>query len=232
MPTETSVACAPRAIDAGLASCHTCSKLSPVAMGHCPRCGTALHLRTEHSLQRTLALLITAAILYVPANVYPIMYTDQLAKTEASTILGGVVLLIKLGSAPIAAVIFIASVMVPLGKLLAMFFLVYSVQRGSGLNRRQRSRLYQVTELIGKWSMVDVFVVAVLVALVHLGGVLVIRPGIAALCFAAVVIITMLAAESFDSRLIWDERADPPGKTDRDVAAATSMQGGSLDGAT
>ena len=183
-----------------------CSKVSPVALGQCPRCGAALHLRTSNSLQRTLALLITAAILYVPANVYPIMYTDQLAKTEASTILGGVVLLIKLGSVPIAAVIFIASVMVPLGKLLAMFFLVFSVQRGTGLNQRQRSKLYEITELIGKWSMVDVFVVAILVALVHLGSVLVIRPGVASLSFAAVVIVTMLAAESFDSRLIWDEK--------------------------
>lgn len=164
-----------------------------------------MHLRQTDSLQRTVALLITASLLYIPANMLPIMYTDQLGSTEASTILGGVVLLIKLGSAPIAAVIFIASVMVPLGKLMAMFYLVWTVERHSPLGARQRTVLYQVTEFIGKWSMVDVFVVAILVALVHLGGLLVIRPGYAALSFAGVVIVTMIAAESFDSRLIWDQ---------------------------
>jgi paraquat-inducible protein A len=164
-----------------------------------------VHQRETDSLQRTLALLITASILYIPANLYPIMYTDQLGRTEASTIIGGVVLLIKLGSVPIAAVIFIASVMVPLGKLFAMFYLVWTVERHSPLEPRQRTVMYQVTEFIGKWSMVDVFVVAILVALVNLGGLLVIRPGIAALSFAGVVIVTMIAAESFDSRLIWDE---------------------------
>ena len=188
-----------------LASCHTCLKLVPADEHHCPRCGSRVHLRETDSLQRTLALLITASILYIPANLYPIMYTDQLGRTEASTILGGVILLIKLGSAPIAAVIFIASVMVPLGKLIAMFYLVWTVDRHSPLGARQRSVMYRATEFIGKWSMVDVFVVAILVALVNLGGLLVIRPGIAALSFAGVVIVTMVAAESFDSRLIWDE---------------------------
>lgn len=191
--------------DLNLASCHTCCKLVPVEQHHCPRCGSVVHQRETDSLQRTLALLVTASILYVPANLYPIMYTDQLGRTEASTIIGGVVLLIKLGSVPIAAVIFIASVMVPLGKLFAMFYLVWTVERHSPLEPRQRTVMYQVTEFIGKWSMVDVFVVAILVALVNLGGLLVIRPGIAALSFAGVVIVTMIAAESFDSRLIWDE---------------------------
>jgi paraquat-inducible protein A len=107
-------------------------------------------------------------------------------------------------SVPIAAVIFIASVMVPIGKLLALYYLVWSVERHSALSPRQRGVLYRVTELIGKWSMVDVFVVAILVALVQLGGVLVIRPGYAALSFAGVVIVTMMAAEYFDARLIWD----------------------------
>ena len=191
--------------DRGLASCHTCMKLAPAEVHHCPRCGSTMHLRQTDSLQRTIALLITASLLYIPANVLPIMYTDQLGSTESSTILGGVVLLIKLGSAPIAAVIFVASVMVPLGKLIAMFYLVWTVERHSPLDPRQRTVMYQITEFIGKWSMVDVFVVAILVALVHLGGLLVIRPGYAALSFAGVVIVTMIAAESFDPRLIWDE---------------------------
>jgi len=163
-----------------------------------------MHLRKSDSIQRTLALLVTACLLYIPANLYPIMYTDQLGSTEASTIMGGVILLIELGSAPIAAVIFIFSVMVPSGKLMAMFYLVWTVKRHSPLDPRQRSIMYRVTEFIGKWSMVDVFVVSILVALVHLGGLLVIRPGVAALSFAGVVIVTMIAAESFDSRLIWD----------------------------
>ena len=192
------------ALDRGLASCHICCRLSPAAQHVCDRCGAPLHARKNHSLQYTLALLITATVLYLPANIYPIMITDQLGKTEESTILGGVVLLIKLGSAPIAAIIFIASVLVPLGKLLSLYYLVLSVARRDSLRPRQRAVLYRVTELIGKWSMVDVFVVAILVALVHLGGLLVIRPGLASLSFAGVVVVTMLAAECFDPRLIWD----------------------------
>jgi paraquat-inducible protein A len=180
-------------------------KLAPAELHHCPRCGSGLHLRKTNSLQRTLALLITASLLYIPANLYPIMHTDQLGKTEDSTILGGVVLLINLGSVPIAAVIFIASVMVPLGKLIALYYLVYTVHIGRRKHQREHSVMYRITELIGKWSMIDVFVVAILVALVHLGGLLVIRPGIAAISFAGVVIVTIIAAESFDPRLMWDQ---------------------------
>jgi paraquat-inducible protein A len=188
----------------GLATCHLCYKLAPATLHHCPRCGSAMHLRKSASIQRTLALLFTACLLYIPANLYPIMYTEQLGSTEASTILGGVVLLIDLGSVPVALVIFVFSVMVPSGKIMAIFYLVWTVERHSVLGPRQRSAMYRITEFIGKWSMVDVFVVSILVALVHLGGLLVIRPGVAALSFAGVVIITMLAAECFDSRLIWD----------------------------
>ena len=187
-----------------LASCHLCYKLAPSSLSHCPRCGSALHLRKNDSIQRTLALLFTACLLYIPANLYPIMYTEQLGSTEASTILGGVVLLIELGSLPIAMVIFVFSVMVPSAKIMAIFYLVWTVERHSPLGPRQRSLMYRVTELIGKWSMVDVFVVAILVAWVHLSGLLVIRPGIAARSIAGVVIVTMVAAESFDCRLIWD----------------------------
>ena len=187
-----------------LANCHVCCKLAAADMHACPRCGAAMHVRKTNSLQRTLALLITASILYIPANLYPIMITDQLGASEESTIIGGVILLINLGSVPVAAVIFIASVMVPVGKFMSMYYLVWSVNARHPASGRQRTVLYQLTELIGKWSMVDVFVVAILVALVHLGGVLVIRPGIAALSFAGVVMVTMVAAHSFDPRLIWD----------------------------
>ncbi len=196
------------ALASGLATCEICCKLVPVGIPTCPRCGAAVHPRRHRSLQLTLAMLVTASLLYIPANVLPIMYTEQFGASEASTILGGVMLLIRMDSVPIAAVIFVASVMVPIGKLLALYYLVWSVQRHSALSPRQRGALYRVTELIGKWSMVDVFVVAILVALVQLGGVLVIRPGYAALSFAGVVIITMMAAEYFDARLIWDGLED------------------------
>ena len=188
----------------GLSACHLCCKLAPVDVHHCPRCGSAMHKRKSNSVQKTLALLITACVLYIPANVYPIMVTDSLGTSEPSTIMGGVILLIKLGSVPVAAVIFIFSVMVPSAKLMAMFYLVWSVERGKKVSARQRSLMYRITEFVGKWSMVDVFVVAILVALVNLGGLVAIRPGVAALAFAGVVIVTMIAAESFDSRLMWD----------------------------
>ena len=193
------------AVSRNLAVCHLCCKLAAADLHHCPRCGATLHLRKSDSIQRTLALLLTACILYIPANLYPIMITEQLGTAEGSTILGGVILLIHHDAIPVALVIFLFSMMVPVGKLMAMFYLVWTVKRRSPVSARQRTTMYQITEFVGKWSMVDVFVVAILVALVHLGGLLSIRPGIAALSFAGVVIVTMLAAESFDPRLIWDE---------------------------
>jgi paraquat-inducible protein A len=121
----------------GLACCHLCYKLAPVALHDCPRCGSALHLRSPESLQRTVALLITAALLYIPANVLPIMTTDQLGNEIHSTIMGGVVLLIQMGSIPVAAVIFIASVLVPLGKLFALSWLCWSVSRRHQTSHRE-----------------------------------------------------------------------------------------------
>lgn len=189
-----------------LASCHLCLKLADASLHRCPRCGEDLHLRKSNSMQRTLALLVTACVLYVPANMLPIMITDQFGNSTGSTIIGGVVLLIDMGSAPIAAIIFIASVMVPLGKLFALFYLCWSIGSGRQGSPRQRTVMYRTAELIGKWSMVDVFVVSILVALVHLTGLLVILPGAAAVAFAGVVIVTILAAESFDPRIIWDQQ--------------------------
>jgi paraquat-inducible protein A len=132
------------------------------------------------------------------------MYTESLGKVTPSTIMGGVIVLIKLKSIPIAAVIFVASVCVPLGKLIMMYYLCWTVGTGRLGSERQRTVLYRVTELIGKWSMIDVFVVAVLVALIQLKGLIVFEPGAAALSFAGVVIVTMFAAEGFDPRIIWD----------------------------
>ena len=192
----------------GLACCHVCCKLAPVSLHRCPRCGASLHLRRPDSLQRAMALIATASLLYIPANVLPIMTTTQLGRTTHSTILGGVVLLIDHGSYVIAAVIFIASVLVPIGKLLALCWLCWSVSRSHASSHRERTHLYRLTELVGKWSMTDVFVVAILVGLIQLGGLLRITAGTAAIAFGGVVIVTMLAAESFDPRLIWDRLDD------------------------
>ena len=189
----------------GLASCHTCLKLSPSTEDACSCCGARLHTRFPDSRQRTIALTATGALLYIPANLLPIMTTVQLGDPTESTILGGILLLIHYGSYPIAAIIFVASVMVPIAKLLALGWLSWSISGDRGTGHRQRTRLYRMTELIGKWSMTDVFVVAVLVALIQMGGLLEIRPGSAAIAFGVMVIVTMLAAESFDPRLIWDQ---------------------------
>ena len=154
---------------------------------------------------RTLALTITGALLYIPANLFPIMVTEQLGQATESTIIGGVLLLLHHGSYPIAFVIFAASVLVPIGKLLALFWLCWTTSRAQHGAHLERTRIYRVMEMIGKWSMTDVFVVAVLVALIHLGGLMRITPGPAAVAFGGMVIATLLAAEAYDPRLIWDQ---------------------------
>ena len=189
-----------------LVSCHLCLKLLNSSMHHCPRCGRTLHLRKVNSLQRTLALLITASLLYIPANLLPIMETNQFGQSVENTILGGVVLLIESGSIPIALVIFFASVVIPLGKLLLMFYLCWSIYYGPPEVLRQRTILYRATTFIGKWSMIDVFVVGILVAMLQVSNLLEIRPGVAAIAFAGVVVMSMLAVESFDPRIMWDQR--------------------------
>ena len=194
----------------GLANCQVCGKLSDAKLIHCPRCTSNLYIRKPNSLQRVVAFLITACILYIPANVLPITTTTQLGREIESTIIGGVIHLWEQGSHPVALVIFVASIIVPIAKIIALFWLCWSVTHKHPYRRRERTLLYRVTEFVGRWSMIDVFVVAILVALIQLGGILTIQPGGAALAFAAVVIITMFAAFAFDPRLIWDE-AHPEG---------------------
>jgi paraquat-inducible protein A len=157
------------------------------------------------SIQTTWALLFTSILLYIPANILPIMHTSVLGRDEPSTILGGVILLWKMGSYPIAAVIFIASVFIPVAKIVILFWLNYSVQAKQQHANSERIFWYRITEFVGRWSMIDVFVVAVLVSLIQLGNIMSVLPGHAALAFCGVVICTMLAAMSFDSRLIWYE---------------------------
>jgi paraquat-inducible protein A len=188
----------------GLLLCHHCGKTQNMSQTHCLRCEMPVHVRNVNSIQRVWAYLITAILLYIPANMLPIMSTTLLGKTSSNTILGGVVTLWEYGSYPIAIVIFVASVLIPIVKLFVMAWLCFMVQNSSPILLRERTLLYRITEFIGRWSMIDVFVVAILVSLVHLGKLMTIYPGPAALSFAAMVVVTMLAAASFDPRLIWD----------------------------
>ncbi len=170
----------------------------------CPRCTDLLHRRKPESLQRTWALLIAAAVCYLPANLYPIMAVTSLGQTQADTILSGVRFLLHHGMWPLAVIVFTASIFVPLLKLLILLFLLLSVHLRSSWRPRERTRLYRLTEAIGRWSMVDIYVVTILVALVRLGNLASIEAKAGAVFFCAVVILTMLAAMSFDPRLIWD----------------------------
>jgi paraquat-inducible protein A len=188
----------------GYSNCEVCGKLSNASLEQCPRCHARLEVRKADSIRRVLVFTITASILYIPANVLPITITYQLGNEINSTIIGGVFFLWHHGSYPVALVILIASVMVPSGKIMALYYLCWVVKSGRAINQKDNTFLYRVVEFIGRWSMVDVFVVALLVALIQLGGVLAFAPGAAALSFAGVVIITMFAASSFDPRLIWD----------------------------
>ncbi|GED22766.1 paraquat-inducible protein A [Halomonas halmophila] len=201
----------------GLTGCHTCGLVNRLnrGKGRCQRCSEPLHHRRPMSLQRTWALIAASAVLYIPANVYPIMTTTSFGRPDPSTIIGGVVKLIEMGSWPVALVILVASVIVPLGKLIALAWLCLVAPRAHRMNALARTRLYRMTEFIGRWSMVDIFVVAILVALIRAGNLMSITPGPAALAFGAVVVITMLAAMSFDPRLIWDEPAEPKRKRGR-----------------
>lgn len=193
---------------AGLLSCHVCGLVArpaaAAAPGHCPRCGEVLAWRHHHSIQRTWAFLIAAIILYVPANWLPVLNTRTLVSSESDTILSGVVYLYVSGSWPLALIVLIASVMVPLGKILALAYVLITVQRGSITSNRQRTRLYRIVEFIGRWSMLDVFVDTYIVAIVQLSPLMSVEPGPGVVYFMAVVILTMFAAQSFDPRLIWD----------------------------
>ncbi|MEP2651153.1 MAG: paraquat-inducible protein A [Paraglaciecola sp.] len=153
----------------------------------------------------TLSFLVTAILLYIPANVFPIMTTEVLGESTHSTIIGGVVLFLKHGSYFIAVIIFVASVVVPIAKMAAIFWLCCATMSNRQLRHLELTRLYRLTEFVGKWSMVDVFVVAILVALIQVDNLMSIKPGVAALAFSGVVVFTMLSAQNFDVRLIWDK---------------------------
>jgi paraquat-inducible protein A len=192
----------------GLQSCEACGLLSRPAAGaergRCPRCGQELAFRKHRSIERTWAFVIAAAICYVPANLLPVMVTTTAAGSAPDTIMEGVVLLWSPTGWPLSLIVLFASIMIPSAKILALVYLLVSVQRGAITNNEQRVRLYRTVELIGRWSMVDVFVDTFTAALVQLQPLMAVEPGPGLFFFAAVVVLTMLAVESFDPRLIFD----------------------------
>jgi paraquat-inducible protein A len=193
---------------AGLLLCLDCGMVARAVPGgdeqDCPRCGAPLHFRKPDSIRRAWAFLIAAMILYIPANALPMMETGSLFGAQQDTILSGVAFLWTTGSWELAVVVFIASIVVPLAKIIALVLLLVSVQLRSQWQPQQRTRLYRLIELAGPWSMLDIYVLTILVALVQIKALATIRAGPAALAFGAVVVLTMLAALSFDPRLIWD----------------------------
>ncbi len=190
--------------------CHTCglvthlNRAAEAQHPHCERCGTALHWRKTNGINRAWALVITGFILYIPANVYPIMTVISFGKGAPDTIMSGVIHLIEAEMWPLALLVFFASVTVPVMKLVGMVFLLISVQIKSSWRPRDRTLLYRIVEAVGRWSMIDIFMISILAALVKLGAIATIEPGVGATSFAAVVVITMIAAMSFDPRSIWD----------------------------
>lgn len=195
---------------AGLIACDRCGLVyRRPAAGSCTRCGSALHSRAPLSLQRTWAWLTAGIIAYVPANIYPMLLTSTLFERQQSTIVGGVVELFEYGSYGVALIVFVASVLIPIGKFVSVGYLTLAVRRNWQMRPHQRHMMLEVVEFIGRWSMIDVFVVAILSALVQLDTVATINPGVAAVSFALSVVFTMLAAQSLDPRLIWDASEEP-----------------------
>jgi paraquat-inducible protein A len=192
--------------------CETCKLVAPTD-GHgskCPRCGAARHVRKPDSIARTWALLVTGVILYIPANVYPVMTVISFGSGTPDTILSGVEELAAAGMWPLALLVFFASITVPIAKIAGLVLLLVTTQRGSRWRLRDRTVIYRIVETIGRWSMIDIFMLSILVGLVQLGAIATIAPGVGAISFCAVVIITMLAAGCFDPRLMWDAAGEPP----------------------
>ncbi len=195
------------ALEQGLISCHDCGKLAQktIELAVCSRCGGTLHSRLPHSFQRTFALLVSGFALYIPANLFPIMTVTKLGVGEPHTILGGIVALIYGDMLPIAMLVLVASILVPLLKLLGLSLLLLCVHYRWQVNAKIWTRMYRIISFVGRWSMLDIFMISILVSLVQLGSVAqVIAGSAAATSFASVVILTMFAAKSFDPRLIWD----------------------------
>ncbi len=194
------------ALAQGLCRCHDCGRLAqiPISDALCVRCSCQLHARLPHSFQRTLALLLSGTALYIPANLFPIMTVTRLGVGEPHTILGGIVELIHSDMLPIAMLVLVASILVPLLKLLGLSLLLLCVHFRWQVNAKRWTQMYRIISFVGRWSMLDIFMISILVSLVNLGGVAQVIAGSAATAFGAVVVLTMFAAKSFDPRLIWD----------------------------
>ncbi|HEX4367328.1 MAG TPA: paraquat-inducible protein A [Rhodopila sp.] len=208
--------------------CDTCGLVSRSAPGmRCSRCGFRLRVRKPGSVARTWAFSIAAMVLYIPANIYPVLTVVRLGAGEPSTILGGVRELLDLGMWPLAALVFFASVAVPVLKLIGLGILLISTHTGTGWALHDRTVLYRIVDAIGRWSMIDIFMESILVALVQFGKLASVYPGPGAIAFAAVVILTMLAAHSFDSRLMWDSA-----RARREAGGAETMQAATIQAET
>lgn len=197
----------PTARAEGLILCETCALVcDPGDLPHprCPRCGAALHARKIDSIKRTWALLIAAAILYVPANLLPVMVTYTLFNTSRDTIMSGIVYFWKSGSPDLAILIFAVSIFIPMAKILCMVLLLVAAQYGVDRGLRQRALMFRVIEFVGRWSMLDIFVITMTVGMVRFRSLATIDAGPGAAAFGAVVVLTMIAAHTFDPRLIWD----------------------------
>lgn len=195
---------------AGLTLCHCCDKLVSRRSGvsHCPRCGAALHARKPNSEQRTWALLIAAYALYVPANMLPVMTVLNFGSGNPDTIFSGMLALMASGLWPLALLVFFASIVVPMVKMLGLTLLLLSVRYRWRWRTRDLTVGYRLIEAVGRWSMIDIFMITIFIALVKLGTIATIEPGAGASSFAAVVVLTMLASISFDPRLLWDASGD------------------------
>jgi paraquat-inducible protein A len=191
----------------GLVACQRCQQVWPVGTPECARCGHALESRDPYSLQKVWALWLVGLMCYIPANMYPMLQTRTLLSVQEDTIIGGAIELVHYGNVGIAIIILLASVAIPVAKFLAIAFLAISVTRPSSVSQHQRQLLFEVVEYIGRWSMIDIFVVAILSSLVQLSTLAAINPGTASLFFALSVIFTMLSAQAFDSRMIWDAQS-------------------------
>ncbi len=194
----------------GIARCTTCGKLSRISSSsqaqswHCARCAAPLSFRQPHSLQRCWAYTLAAAFLMIPANILPILTVISFGKGDPDTIMSGVVKLWQADLQAIAAIVFIASIAVPVIKLIIIIILILAVQLHLPLSQQQCTVLYRFIHFIGRWSMLDLFMISILVTLVHLGNIATVESGPAATAFAAVVVLTLFAANSFDPRLLWD----------------------------
>ena len=195
----------PRATAQGLAGCHTCGKVSPVALGPLsPLRHAVCTCASRTASTARWRFMLAAAALYIPANFLPMMTMVELGDVTENTIVGGIIYFWNTGAYPIALVILMASIIIPLLKIVALSWLCLAASGKLHPSPAMLGRIYWLTELFGRWSMIDIFVVGILVALVQLGNYMTVTPGPGALAFAGVVVLTMFAAMSFDPRLLWD----------------------------